>query len=641
MIFILQVLGIGYTNDSVNAVEVANAFYGRGCAQFCDYHLTDAMKSFSESLNWKLAALGENDPGLACIFYQMAHVYLEQSEPVEAITCFEEFVRLQKLDKQRNLQDNAEICFVEGIVAKLHGRQDMALSFYFQALTMFETLFGDNHEKVASILVSNIDLLCSHTRSASRLTLLLPFYHSQFDIGCIYSTMGDYASALSNFQKCLLRRRSLLGDHVDVANTLYEIATVHYNTDNTDLASDCLAESDRIWKVKLTGSEKLSTVFLLSANLWKSLQAFESAEKNFEQALECAIDLHGKDHELVASIFLRFGEFLHEISQLQQATFCFDEAIRVRTLLFGENSPNVAQVEYSKGVALLFHGDFEDASNCLNRALTIRQEALGPQHEEVGNTLNTIGFLHLRMGNYSGDEALDPLMKSLEIRRAVGNKSKIVTTLQNMASVYKRRKEFDSYLEMHVEILTVRQAQFGCNDARVADAWVQVGNILVSLGRLEEATVSYEEALRVQTHLHGPNHTSVARILFKFGSLYSKQNKFTEAKDMLEEYTRIRAAEVDDPDGEMAKALTMLGDLQKEAGEKSKAQINWTSAMNIYQQLNYPEDHPKLFKLRERQKTISFVDSSWNSIDLSWRSVGDFATRQDTGLGGSARKGTR
>lgn len=147
-------LGIGYTDESVSAVAVANAFYGRGCAQFCEFHLTDAMKSFSESLNWKLAALGENDPGLACIFYQMAHVHLQQSEPEEAITCFEEFVRLQKLDKQRNLQDSAEICYAEGIIAKLNGRQDIALSFFFQALAMFETLFGDNHEKAASILVS-------------------------------------------------------------------------------------------------------------------------------------------------------------------------------------------------------------------------------------------------------------------------------------------------------------------------------------------------------------------------------------------------------------------------------------------------------------------------------------------------------
>jgi len=70
-----EILGIGYTSNSVNAIEVANALYGKGCAQICEFHLADALKSFNESLNWKLPALGEDDPGLACIFYQMAHVY--------------------------------------------------------------------------------------------------------------------------------------------------------------------------------------------------------------------------------------------------------------------------------------------------------------------------------------------------------------------------------------------------------------------------------------------------------------------------------------------------------------------------------------------------------------------------------------
>ena len=162
-----EVLGIGYASDSVNAIEVANALYGRGCAHFCDLHLTDAMKSFNESLNWKLAALGENSPGLACIFYQMAHVFIEQSEYEEAITCFEEYTRLQKLESQRNLHDNAEICYVEGIIAKLKGRQDAALSFFHQALAMFETLFGGDHEKVASIHVSSPSYRVRNPSSAS------------------------------------------------------------------------------------------------------------------------------------------------------------------------------------------------------------------------------------------------------------------------------------------------------------------------------------------------------------------------------------------------------------------------------------------------------------------------------------------
>ena len=149
-----EVLGIGYASDSVNTVEVANALYGKGRAQFCDFHLMDAMTSFSESLKCSQAALGENSPGLACIFYQMAHVHLEQSEHEEAITCLEEYTRLQKLTTQTNLHDLAEICYAEGIVAELKGRQDAALSFYNQTLAMFDRLFGGDHEKVASVHVS-------------------------------------------------------------------------------------------------------------------------------------------------------------------------------------------------------------------------------------------------------------------------------------------------------------------------------------------------------------------------------------------------------------------------------------------------------------------------------------------------------
>lgn len=65
-----EIVGVGCVSDSINGIEVANAFYGKGCAQFCLYQLPDAMKSLNESLNWKLAVLGEDSPGLACIFYQ-------------------------------------------------------------------------------------------------------------------------------------------------------------------------------------------------------------------------------------------------------------------------------------------------------------------------------------------------------------------------------------------------------------------------------------------------------------------------------------------------------------------------------------------------------------------------------------------
>lgn len=128
----------------------------------------------------------------------------------------------------------------------------------------------------------------------------------------------------------------------------------------------------------------------------------------------------------------------------------------------------------------------------------------------------------------------------------------------------------------------------------------------VSANRVVEATVSYEEALRIRTLINGYNHKSVAQVLFKIGSLNSRLNRYTVAKQLFEEYIRIRAEEEDDPDEEMAQALTLMGDLQRESKEKSKAQINWMSALEIYCQLGYPEDHPKVVKLLSRQKHVPF-----------------------------------
>ena len=55
---------------------------------------------------------------------------------------------------------------------------------------------------------------------------------------------------------------------MDVANTFYELALDYSKIEKIDLANkNCLTESDRIWKVKLKSSKKLSAVLLLSTNL--------------------------------------------------------------------------------------------------------------------------------------------------------------------------------------------------------------------------------------------------------------------------------------------------------------------------------------------------------------------------------------
>jgi len=338
--------------------------------------------------------------------------------------------------------------------------------------------------------------------------------------------------------------------------------------------------------------------------LWKTLQCYQEAGHSFELALKKAMSLYGQEPVLIGSTLLSLGDFLQQTNRTRQALVCFDEASKVRTALYGPESPSVAEVEYSKGVALLFHGDFYGATDCLHRSLRIRQERLGPTDSAVGDTLNSIGFLQLRSGKISDQRALGPLTKALEIRRAVGNTSKVVSTLQNIGSVHKKLKQFDKCVDVYAEIVSLRQGEFGKDYAVVAGAWIRLGNIQTSAGRLVEANVSYEEALRLRMRHSGDR--PVAQLLFKMGSLRARQKDYARAKKLLKGYMRLRAGEDSNPDEEMAQALTLMGDLHKETGKRWEAHISWALAAKMYQRLGYPKTHAKLWKVRARQNPLLF-----------------------------------
>jgi tetratricopeptide (TPR) repeat protein len=182
-------------------------------------------------------------------------------------------------------------------------------------------------------------------------------------------------------------------------------------------------------------------------------------------------------------------------------------------------------------------------------------------------------------------------------------------------------------------VLTLSTLIQGTNDEKVAEAWMNLGNIQTTAGRLVEATISYEEALRIRTLISGYNDISVAHVLLKLGLLSSRQNNYENAKLLFEEYIRLRAEEEDNspPDQEMAQALTLLGDIQSDTGEKSKAQINWLSAIEIYLSLGYSEEHPKVANLKSRQKNAAAWFSA-STMNLHTRDMSDWSSVVDAPL---------
>ena len=84
-------------------------------------------------------------------------------------------------------------------------------------------------------------------------------------------------------------------------------------------------------------------------------------------------------------------------------------------------------------------GQYAAALPLAQRALALREQALGPTHPEVAETLSILGLLYLAQGQYAQAEPL--LHRALAIREQLlrGSRSPLIAiSLNNLAALYRR-----------------------------------------------------------------------------------------------------------------------------------------------------------------------------------------------------------
>jgi tetratricopeptide (TPR) repeat protein len=105
----------------------------------------------------------------------------------------------------------------------------------------------------------------------------------------------------------------------------------------------------------------------------------------------------------------------------------------------------VYHLQYRKGEAEPFY----------QRALAIREKALGPDHLDVGRSLNNLGMLYYFQRRYAEAERL--LLRALEISEKVlrPEDGEVAARLHNLAWIYREKydlKKASSYHERAVNI---------------------------------------------------------------------------------------------------------------------------------------------------------------------------------------------
>ncbi len=562
-------LDVMYIEPNIHRVEIGEILDNKGTIHYSKGEIDEALQCHQEALRSKQVELGEDHPELAATYHHIGNCLSDQGNVDDAIVHFEEAIRLKELDPEGGPERDADVLTIEGILHNLEGNQEQGLECYEKSLQILVTKVPHRKEKVASLL---------HL------------------IGCVYLMSGEQKKAMKLFEESLQARRKVLGFvHLDVASTLFNMAFLHQTRNRLDRALKCLEEALKIRQLRLPDSEKVAVTHEKIGSLARAIGKTKKAQINFEDALRIRRLLHGEQHEAVATVLQELGDLMDDLGEYDSAMSYYIDALDIRRNRLGLDDIAVAETLYSMGYTLHNNDEPDRALVCFEESLNIRRYQLGEDSKEVGDTLNMMGFLKAKRGEL--DDALTLLWDALRIRKLQEDHVKVSETLKNIGNVHREKQEQDLAVECYEECLRIRRSELGVDHEKVADALIAMGNVQGDMERNDEAMRSYQEALKIRTLVFGEHDESVAAVLQYMGTMEFRANNHEKARDLLTEFIRIRRDNDTKNDGDYVNVLFMIGNIHKMQNHEDEAQLCWSEAYQVFQELGLAENNPHIAKV--------------------------------------------
>ncbi len=202
-----------------------------------------------------------------------------------------------------------------------------------------------------------------------------------------------------------------------------------------------------------------------------------------------------------------------------------------------------------------------------------------------------LGAVALARGEH--DRASERYEAAHELARAIDDPIGLTDTLEQLARVELARGRIDAALAHMDRVIELRTAELGEHHPRVADAFVNYGNVLHDAGRYDEAAARFDTAAVDLERALGPLHPSLAGALAGRAVVERRRGDLAGSHRDLERALAIREAASGTDHPEVAHTLVSLANVDYELGAYAEARVRLDRALAIYAR-HFDGDHPRV-----------------------------------------------
>ncbi len=274
-----------------------------------------------------------------------------------------------------------------GVAAKQQGRHTEARENYVRAIKLFETIYGPNDLRVASVL-NNLAIL--------------------------EGIVGDQEDAIVHHERALEIKEEQLGpNHPDVAVSLMNSALLHSQA-RPDKARRLYERALGIVENSLAGDHPVRAVLLSNlANLDRRSGQYQQAIDRLAIARTIFETRYGLENARVAAVIENEALVVARLGSPEKALVAHRRALQIREGLYDGAHADIANSLNNIAILLRKLGETQEALAVYERALRVRRLALGQEHVDTALDLLGVGSSRYELGMIKRSRA--PLEQALDL----------------------------------------------------------------------------------------------------------------------------------------------------------------------------------------------------------------------------------
>jgi len=292
--------------------------------------------------------------------------------------------------------------------------------------------------------------------------------------------------------------------HIDVAESLDALGTVHYETGD-----------------------------------------MPGAQRDFEEALQILRQAAPEGHPLTLSVMNDLSAVLLECGRFQESETLTRSLLAARRRFIGGETLPVAITRGNLGAVLAHLGKHAEAEQSFRSAYALFVMLLGPEHWQVANAARNLARIRLLRGDNTG--AARWFRNAIQVQRRVTDSGEGDWFMRGQAAVATARTGRTAEAMKELRLVLDRLVASGVHASRTAEARIALGFLLLDAGKNGEAAALFRQSLDSRRADTPADHPSIAEAECALGAALATQGN-PEGRLLVERsWPRYRAWGLADP----------------------------------------------------------------------------------------------